>query len=66
MTSSDWKKVEKINKIVDAIYAKYGKDKYKTKLISMFRDLVSKDTISDSKKAVYNKVLIYLFTIGDL
>ena len=66
MTSSDWKKVEKINKIVDAIYTKYGKDKYKTKLISMFRDLVSKDTISDSKKAVYNKVLIYLFTIGDL
>lgn len=66
MTDSDWKKVEKINKIVDAIYAKYGKDKYKTKLISMFRDLVSKDTISDSKKAVYNKVLIYLFTIGDL
>ena len=66
MTNSDWKKVEKINKIVDAIYAKYGKDKYKTKLISMFRDLVSKDTISDSKKAVYNKVLIYLFTIGDL
>jgi hypothetical protein len=32
----------------------------------MFRWLVSKDTLPDSKKAIYNKVLIYLFTIGDL
>jgi hypothetical protein len=28
--------------------------------------MVSKDTISDRKKAIYNKVLIYLFTIWDL
>jgi hypothetical protein len=36
------------------------------KLISLFRGMASKDTISDSKKAIYNKVLIYLFTIWDL
>jgi hypothetical protein len=32
----------------------------------LFRGLVSKDSISDSKKAIYNKVLVYLFTIWDL
>lgn len=66
MTDSDRKQVQKFNKIIDAIYAKYGKSNYKTKLISLFRGMASKDTVSDSKKAIYNKVLIYLFTIGDL
>ena len=66
MTNSDRKQVQKINKIIDAIYTKYGKSEYKTKLISLFRGMASKDTISDSKKAIYNKVLIYLFTIWDL
>jgi hypothetical protein len=32
----------------------------------LFRWLVSKDSISEEKKAIYNKVLIYLFTIEDL
>ena len=66
MTDSDWKQVNKLNTIIDAIYKKYWKNEYKTKLISLFRDLVSKDTLSDQKKAIYNKVLIYLFTIWDL
>ena len=66
MTYSDRKQVEKINKIVEALYKKHGKDEYKTKLISLFRWLASKDSISDSKKAIYNKVLINLFTIWDL
>ena len=47
------------------IYENYWKDKYKTILISMFRWFI-KDNIPDSKKAVYNQVLIYLFTIDDL
>jgi hypothetical protein len=63
MTDADWRQVDKINKIVDAVYKKHGKSEYKTKLISLFRGLVSKDSISDSKKAIYNKVLVYLFTI---
>ena len=66
MTDSDWKQVNKLNKIIDAIYAKYGKTKYKTEIIKLFRWLVSKDSISEEKKAIYNKVLIYLFTIEDL
>jgi len=66
MTDADWRQVDKINKIVDAVYKKHGKSEYKTKLISLFRWLVSKDSISDSKKAIYNKVLVYLFTIWDL
>jgi hypothetical protein len=63
MTDSDRKQVQKFNKIIDAIYTKYGKSNYQTKLISLFRGMASKDTVSDSKKAIYNKVLIYLFTI---
>lgn len=66
MSDSDRKQVEKTNKVIDAIYAKYGKSKYQTKLISIFRNFVSKNTTSAKKKAIYNKVLIHLFTIGDL
>jgi len=66
MTKSDRKLVEKFKNIIDAIYRKHWKTEYKTKLISMFRSAVSKEFLSDSRKAVYNKVLIYLFTIWDL
>lgn len=66
MTKSDRKLVEKFKNIIDAIYRKHWKTEYKTKLISMFRSAVSKESLSDSRKAVYNKVLIYLFTIWDL
>jgi hypothetical protein len=66
MTKADRKLVEKYNKVIDAIYKKHWKTDYKQKLISMFRSAVSKEWLSDSKKAIYNKVLIYLFTIWDL
>jgi len=66
MTEQDWKKVSVLNEIIDEIFKQYWKSEYRTKLISMFRWLVSKDTLSESKKAIYNKVLIYLFTIWDL
>jgi hypothetical protein len=66
MTEADREKVEKLSKIINAIYSRYWKDKNKTELISLFRTLVSNKWLSDSDKAVYNKVLIYLFTIGEL
>jgi len=66
MTDADWGQVQKTNKVIDAIYAKYWKSKYQTKIISIFRNFVSKNTTSKKKKAIYNKVLIYLFTIWDL
>ena len=66
MTQNDRKQVEKFEKIIDAIYKKYWKSNYKTKLISMFREVISRKWLEDSKKAIYNKVLIYLFTIWDL
>lgn len=65
MTKDDEKVANKLKKAIDAVYAKYGKSKYKTELISLFRWLI-KDTLPDSKKAIYNEVLIYLFTIGEL
>jgi hypothetical protein len=55
-----------LNDVIDEIYTKYGKSKYQTKLVKMFRWLVGKDTVTDSKKAIYNKVLIHLFKIEDL
>ena len=64
MTSADWDKVDKITKIIDKIYRKYWKDKYKTKLISMIRGII--DDSDPSKKAIANQTLIYLFTIGNL
>jgi hypothetical protein len=52
--------------VMDEIFIKYGKSTYQTELIKMVRWLASKEGIPSSKKAIYNKVLIYLFTIGDL
>ncbi len=66
MTEYDRKKVKEFDELVDIVYATYGKSEYKTKLISLFRDLVSKDTTPENRKAIYNKVLIDLFTIWDL
>ncbi|GHW02392.1 hypothetical protein AGMMS50249_1780 [candidate division SR1 bacterium] len=66
MTDSDIKLANKLTKVIDAIYAKYGKATYKTNLINMFRKEVSKTTLSASKKAVYNQVLQRLFTIEKL
>ena len=65
MTADDEKVANKLKKAIDAVYAKYGKSKYKTELISLFRWLI-KDSLPDSKKAIYNDVLIYLFTIWEL
>ena len=66
MTNSDWSKAKDFIEIIDAIYAKYWKSNYKTKLITLFRSAISKEWLSESKKAIYNKVLIYLFTIWEL
>ena len=64
-TNEDEKTISKLEKAIDAVYAKYGKSKYKTELISLFRWLI-KDDLPDSKRAIYNEVLIYLFTIWEL
>lgn len=65
ITPEDEKVANKLKKAIDAVYVKYGKSKYKTELISLFRWLI-KDSLPDSKKAIYNEVLIYLFTIWEL
>ena len=65
MTKDDEKVANKLKKAIDGVYAKYGKSKYKTELISLFRGLID-DSLSDSKRAIYNDVLIYLFTIWEL
>ena len=65
ITSSDWEKVKEFTDLIDSVYEKYWKTKYRTQLISIFRWAI-KDGLSESKKAIYNQVLIYLFTIEDL
>jgi hypothetical protein len=66
MTATDKKQVEKLTTIIDLIYQHYSKEKYQTQLISMFRKLINAGTLSPAQKAVYNQVLIYLFTIEKL
>jgi hypothetical protein len=65
MNESDLRKVDKLKNVVDVIYESYWKTRYKTKLISMFRSFI-RDNISESQRAIYNQVLIYLFTIENL
>ncbi|MDR0282059.1 MAG: phosphodiester glycosidase family protein [Candidatus Peribacteria bacterium] len=66
LTDVDKKFVSKLTTIIDLIYEQYDKATYKTKLISMFRKLINNGKLTDSQKAVYNQVLIYLFTIDKL
>ena len=64
-TQQDLAQVKKLTTIIDAIYKTYDKSTYKQKLISMFRKLINSG-ISEQKQAIYNQVLIYLFTLGTL
>ena len=66
MTEQDKALVKKLTTIIDLIYKQYDKSKYKTQLISMFRKMINNGKLTESQKAVYNKVLIYLFTIDTL
>lgn len=66
LTDGDWQKIKKLEDVIDLIYKKYWKAVYKDKLISMFRKEVSKSTLSEQKKAVYNQVLIWLFSLWSL
>jgi hypothetical protein len=65
LTPADQQQIEKLTTIIDLIYQRYNKADYQTQLISMFRKLVTREE-SPSKKAIYNQVLIYLFTIEKL
>ena len=49
--------------LIDAIYEKYGKTKYQTALIKLFRWEMSKPDLPIAKKWLYNQILISLFTI---
>ena len=49
--------------LIDAIYKKYGKTKYQTALIKLFRWEMSKPDLPIAKKWLYNQILISLFTI---
>ena len=65
MTDRDKKLANNLIDAIDAVYAKYGKSKYKNQFISLFRWLIDSDS-KDSKNVIFNKVLIHLFTIWDL
>ena len=65
MTEADWAEVKWHIKLIDSIYEDYGESKFKTILISIFRWAIE-DSLPESKRAIYNQVLIHLFTIGKL
>jgi hypothetical protein len=66
LTEADQKFTKKLTSIIDLIYKQYDKTKYKTQLISLFRKLINSGKLTASQKAVYNQVLVYLFTIDKL
>jgi hypothetical protein len=55
-------RLKNVENVIDLIYKKYGKSKYRWPFIRIIRDMVSDDLPAD-KKWLYNQVLIYLFTI---
>lgn len=58
--------LQRFIKVIDAIYQQYDKSTYKTELISLFRKQINSGKLTESRKAIYNQVLIYLFTIDSL
>ena len=61
-TQSDLNRLKTVENVIDIIYAKYWKSKYRWPFIRIIRDMV-KDDLPEGKKWLYNHVLIYLFTI---
>jgi hypothetical protein len=61
-TNSDLERLEAVKWVIDSLYVKYWKSKYKTTFIKLVRWMV-KDTLPPEKKWLFNQVLIYLFTI---
>lgn len=66
ITPTDEKQIKKLTTIIELIYQQYGKHNYQTPLISMFRKLINAGNLTAAQKAIYNQVLIYLFTIEKL
>ena len=66
LTTEDNKMLQRFIKVIDAIYQQYDKSTYKTELISLFRKQINSGKLTESRKAIYNQVLIYLFTIDSL
>jgi len=66
LTDADKRFAKRLTTIIDLIYEQYDKPTYKPQLISMFRKMINNGKLTASQKAVYNQVLIYLFTIDTL
>ena len=61
-TQEDLNRLKKVENVIDLIYKKYWKSKYRWPFIRIIRDMVNDQTPAD-KKWLYNQALIYLFTI---
>lgn len=61
-SQDDLNRLKNVENVIDLIYKKYGKSKYRWPFIRIIRDMVNDDLPAD-KKWLYNQVLIYLFTI---
>ena len=61
-TASDEKRLKNVKDVIDLIYKKYWKSKYRWPFIRIIRGMMN-DSLPADKKWLYNQVLIYLFTI---
>ena len=61
-TDADKTRLKNVENVIDLIYAKYWKSKYRRPFIRIIRWMMN-DKLPEDKKWLYNQVLIYLFTI---
>ena len=59
---SDLARLKNVKNVIDVIYKKYWKSKYRWPFIRIIRGMIN-DNLPAEKKWLYNQVLIYLFTI---
>jgi hypothetical protein len=61
-TESDEARLQNVKNVIDLIYKKYWKSKYRRPFIRIIRWMIN-EQLPAEKKWLYNQVLIYLFTI---
>lgn len=62
-TSKDQQQLKAVQQVIEYIYQKEGKSKWKVELIKLIRSAASQENLSPTKKWLYNQTLIYLYTL---
>ena len=62
-SEKNYAQLNAVTQVIESIYTKEGKTKWKWPFIRLIRSAASQKDLSQEKNWLYNQILIYLFTI---